>query len=212
MTVATRIRTREDPVVRRAQIVDEAIRIVGDRGYNGFTVQALAERCGLSNAGLLYYFGSKDRLLVAVLEAIEIREEEYLLPLIESARDGAGYKSGTQFSLLMAMVTRWVEQPEVARFTLVLQLEALDETHPAHIWFAELERQALEFLALLVDELTSDPHATARQLYALMNGIGHQWIRSKMSFDLLAEWEKAIRALLPSINDREVDAVLGRVK
>ena len=63
-----RKRVREDPKVRRSQIVDEAIRIIGEYGYYGFTVQALAERCQLSNAGLLHYFGNKDDLLLALLD------------------------------------------------------------------------------------------------------------------------------------------------
>ena len=69
-------RTRENPAIRRAQIVDEGIKIIGERGYNGFTIQALAERCSMSNAGLLHYFESKDALLLSLLDEIERREIE----------------------------------------------------------------------------------------------------------------------------------------
>jgi len=51
-----------NPEVRREQILEEAISILGRLGYHGFTIHELAERCGLSNAGLLYHFPSKDQL------------------------------------------------------------------------------------------------------------------------------------------------------
>jgi len=70
MRQATQKAAREEPSLRREQILDETIRILGEQGYHGFTIQELAKRCGLSNAGLLYYFGSKDLLLIAVLDEI----------------------------------------------------------------------------------------------------------------------------------------------
>ena len=66
----TRRRTREKPEVRRSRIIEEAFRIVGELGYRGFTVQGLAERCGLTNAGLLHYFGGKEDLLFAAMRHI----------------------------------------------------------------------------------------------------------------------------------------------
>ena len=38
---------------RRQQITDEATRIIGQRGYYGFSMQELADSCGLTVAGLL---------------------------------------------------------------------------------------------------------------------------------------------------------------
>ena len=76
MSQKVRTRTRNDPEVRREQILDEAIRIIGQRGYYGFTVQELAQRCGLTNGGLLYHFGSKEQLLIAVLEERNRRNAE----------------------------------------------------------------------------------------------------------------------------------------
>jgi AcrR family transcriptional regulator len=62
--------------VRRAAMLDEAICMLGEHGFNGLTVQGLAERCAISNAGLLYYFAAKDELLLAVLDEFELRERE----------------------------------------------------------------------------------------------------------------------------------------
>jgi DNA-binding transcriptional regulator YbjK len=39
MAAFARHRVREDPVVRKRQIVDEAMRVIGQQGFNGFTIQ-----------------------------------------------------------------------------------------------------------------------------------------------------------------------------
>lgn len=57
-------------------MLDEAICMLGEHGFNGLTVQGLAERCAISNAGLRYYFAAKDELLLAVLDEFELRERE----------------------------------------------------------------------------------------------------------------------------------------
>jgi AcrR family transcriptional regulator len=195
-------RRREDPAIRRAQIVDEAVRIIGERGYNGFTVQALAERCGLSNAGLLYYFGSKDQLLISLLEEVERRETGNVAPLADAALNESmtvEERSAWAFQILRTIVQGVVDRPEIGRFALVLQSEALDRAHPAHEWFAIRERAVLKLFTQLAAPLVEDPESRARQLVALMFGLEQQWIRADQDFDLLAEWEKAIAVILPSI-------------
>jgi AcrR family transcriptional regulator len=191
-------RRRESPAIRRALIVDEAIRFIGERGYNGFTVQALAEQCGLSNAGLLYYFGSKDQLLISLLDEVERRETENVAPLANERADGEGSPART-FQILRTIVKGFVDRPEIGRFALVLQSEALDRLHPAHEWFSIREKAVLKLFAQLASPLVEDPKSCARQLVALMFGLEQQWIRADQDFDLLAEWEKAIGMILPSI-------------
>src|SRR5262245_32077515 len=53
---------------RRAQILDVAITLIGKCGYYGVGLQELAHHCGLTKPGLLHHFGSKDQLLLALLE------------------------------------------------------------------------------------------------------------------------------------------------
>lgn len=205
-------RRRENPAIRRALIVNEAIRFIGERGYNGFTVQALAEQCGLSNAGLLYYFGSKDQLLISLLDEVERRETENVAPLANAAAnertDGEGLPARA-FQLLRTIVKGFVDRPEIGRFALVLQSEALDQSHPAHEWFSIREKAVLKLFTQLASPLVEEPESCARQLAALMFGLEQQWIRADQDFDLLAEWEKAIGMILPSIVS--VEAVADEV-
>lgn len=198
--MAGRSRIRENPVVRRAQILDQALRIVGELGYYGFTIHALAERCGISNAGLLYYFGSKDKLLLALLDELERRIELRLTPLVALAsRDAQSSKDAhaATAALLHAMAEHFTEDVPLTRFVAALQLESIHETHPAHDWFGDRERESIALFTRLASPWVEDDISAGRQLYALMHGIGQQWLRAGQSFDLLAQWDKAFRAILP---------------
>ena len=52
----------------RAAILDEALRLVSKAGLDGLTIGTLAEATDLSKSGLFAHFGSREDLLLAVLE------------------------------------------------------------------------------------------------------------------------------------------------
>jgi AcrR family transcriptional regulator len=196
---------RDNPEIRREQILDEAIRIVGERGYYGFTVQELAQRCGLSNAGLLYHFGSKDQLLLEMLQEFERRETEVLTPLTAlAAREAAPSESSGKalLDLLRTMVLRASTQPEMGRLYMVLQSETLDPAHPAHEGFRGREAITLNLFAKLVAPYVAEPRSSARQLLALMDGLAQQWVREDQGFDLIDEWDRALATVLPKLAGR----------
>ncbi len=160
-----RSRTRDNPDVRRAQILEEGLKLVGDHGFYGLTVQALAKRCGISNAGLLYYYGSKDKILLALLDELERRETEIMAPAVEagSLTKGGEARRASLVDILHLMVSRVVGQSSIGRFIIVLQAEALDHTHPAHDWFVERERLTLDLLTFMLEDVLPHPRSVARQ-------------------------------------------------
>jgi AcrR family transcriptional regulator len=176
---------------RRALIVDEAIRLIGERGYHGFGLQELAERCGVSKPGLLHHFGSKDRLLIAVLEARDI-DSELSVPM------GAENASGPDAirAALHAIVTRNVQRPELLRLFVTLRAEAINPAHPAHDYMARTEGAKLDILAMHLAASTPAPRVLARRLVAMISGLEEQWLREGMGFDLVAECDGALAHLL----------------
>ncbi|MEY2425514.1 MAG: hypothetical protein QOI61_1086 [Actinomycetota bacterium] len=52
---------------RREAIVEAALALFATHGYRGTSVEAVAEKVGISDAGVLYHFNSKADLLLAVL-------------------------------------------------------------------------------------------------------------------------------------------------
>jgi AcrR family transcriptional regulator len=75
---------------RRTQILESAAQVIGRRGLCDTRISDIAGVAGTSSALVLYYFGSKDRLLADALSFADARfyEESFAeLAGIESARD-----------------------------------------------------------------------------------------------------------------------------
>lgn len=184
--------------VRRQQIFDEAIEIIGQRGYRGFSLQELAQRCGLSNAGLLHHFPSKDQLLIALLNERDRRDYAALEEAGLHYRD----KDPTQipleslYQMLREVVVRDSNRPEIVRLYAVLRAESLDEDHPAEPFFVARAQRTLDELTRMLTPHCADPKATARQLIGFHGGLEEQWLREKRGFDLVAEWDRGAAMLL----------------
>lgn len=58
---------RRDGHLARERMLEEAMAAIAEDGLAALTMSALAKRLGTSGGHILYYFGSKDRLLLEVL-------------------------------------------------------------------------------------------------------------------------------------------------
>ena len=77
------MRKPKAPEANRARIVKAAIDEFASRGFKGASMDAIAARTHTTRALINYYFGSKEKLYIAVLERVyaEIREAETGLDL-----------------------------------------------------------------------------------------------------------------------------------
>ncbi len=197
-----RDRIRLPAAQRRRQIVDETTRLIGERGFWALSMQEVADACGLTVPGLLHHVGSKDGLLLAVLDH---RDEADFISLAEQLgvdlHDWQGPWPG-QVSLpeaCAALVRRNATQPEIVRLYSVLQAESLAPDHPAFTYFAERQQRALLGFAALAEDRTPDPMSLARQVMAMMDGLQIQWLRDPETTDLVAEWQAAARKLFANL-------------
>ena len=69
-------RPKQQTKDRHQEILDAAARVITDRGLAETRISDIADRCGVSPGLILYYFESKDRLLV---EALTYANDKYYL-------------------------------------------------------------------------------------------------------------------------------------
>src|SRR5215831_12665716 len=55
---------------RKEEILDAATRLFAERGYEGASMNDVAERVGMRKASLFYHFATKDALYEAVLDRL----------------------------------------------------------------------------------------------------------------------------------------------
>jgi TetR/AcrR family transcriptional regulator len=114
MTIAA-----EQPKPRKEEILDVATRLFAERGYEGTSMNDVAERVGMRKASLFYHFATKDSLYEAVLER--------LVASLQVALEEIYVSSGTYEDRLDAvtemLVTVLASHPYAARLLL---REAMD--------------------------------------------------------------------------------------
>ncbi len=90
----------------RAAILDEALRLVSKSGLDGLTIGTLADATGMSKSGLFAHFGSREDLLLAVLDH---GQQEFIEVVLKPA---LGKPRGVP--RLKAMFVNWLDWTESA--------------------------------------------------------------------------------------------------
>src|SRR5690606_188473 len=134
----SRARRRLPPAQRREEILAAATELIAARGFNGVPLEAFAAACGMTKAGLLHYFPSKEHLLIAVLERRDALDLAAVVGTWEPAPDPA-----TSRDLMTRLVRRNLTQRSLIQLYTVLSAEALDPGHPAHGYFRDRLRTSI---------------------------------------------------------------------
>jgi AcrR family transcriptional regulator len=166
--------------VRREQIIDAAVELFGEHGFRGTSVAAVADQVGVTDAGVLYHFGTKDELLLAVLDRLRGRQWGEMQTELQAA-----YLEGGLAGLrLVRYWGAWMENtPEENKVLLVLSAEHLTDDSAVNVYFAERYGWLLTSLAEAFEQAAKngdirrdvDAVLEASMLMAMMDGIRLQW-------------------------------------
>lgn len=201
MSIPKRDRNRLPAAERRKQIIEATGRLIAERGFWGLSMQDVADACGLTVPGLLHHVGSKDGLLVAVLDHRDAQDRRSLAALLGITVEEAATPGRVPLrEICSALVARNARQPEIVRLFAVLEAESLAPDHPAHDYFAARQRRAVEDFADAIKAeaepvFPDDAHRLARRIVAVMDGLQLVWLRDPAAVDLVAEWEAAAAVL-----------------
>jgi AcrR family transcriptional regulator len=81
----SRVERRRDR--RKAEIVRTATQLLCEAGYQGMSLEDVAEQTDIAKATLYHYFSGKDELVAAVLEALTVEVNRRLEEELEKVRD-----------------------------------------------------------------------------------------------------------------------------
>ena len=119
-------------VAKREEILTRALEVIAREGYSGASVKQLADAVGLSQAGLLHYFGSKEELFTEILrKRDEVDSAAYGL-----AADGSATHDDIRSGYL-GVIGHNAEVPGLVQLYARLSVDAADPQHPAHDFFVE---------------------------------------------------------------------------
>ncbi|MGW6566711.1 TetR/AcrR family transcriptional regulator [Streptomyces sp. NPDC054975] len=183
---------------KRQQILDAALAAYAEAGSRGVSVRDIAQRVGLTDAGVLHHFGSREALLAAVIEARDT-----------SAAEAYGPETVLWRTELLA---ENAATPGLVKLFLDIAAASADPDHPGHEFFTERYRRLREQIAALLvagpppglesaePDAGRDADWAARVLLAATDGLQLQWLLEP-SIDMAGDIGRLRDVLMDALGD-----------
>lgn len=147
-------RHRPETEERRQSIIEAAADVFGSKGTANGTLQEVADRVGMTRAGVLHYFGSKRGLLEAVLRNRDSSE-------VAEFDQGHLPRGAQAFRHLVETAELNASRPNVVRTFVTLSAESVTENNPGNTYFHErydgLRNELKERMQDMADEMGRGP-------------------------------------------------------
>lgn len=174
-------------LARQEQILEVAFDLFASNGVRQTTIAAVADGVGLSEAGVLHHFTSKEELLLAVLHRADAS-----FPDAEAFMAAPGGGIGS-LRRIYANAEVLVENPLLCRLRIVVGNEALASDGPARQYVKErLDNIRRSFSMMLREGVRRgefrpdiDVHRFATEIVAFMEGIQVQWLLDPEGVDIV---------------------------
>jgi AcrR family transcriptional regulator len=181
---------------RRQEIVEAAIEVFSAAGFRKGSLRDVADRVGLSQAGLLHHFPSKEHLLQAVLTWRDDTASAWLgdplpegIDLLRGMVELAAYNATT---------------PELVELHVIVSAEGTSTDHPIHGYFVDRYAYLLEILNRAFEHASAagqlrpgvDTASATRTLIALMDGLQVQWLLHRDDVDMAGDLRRYVQSLL----------------
>ncbi|MEU0312047.1 TetR/AcrR family transcriptional regulator [Nocardioides sp. NPDC006273] len=176
--------------------MESAFAAFGTVGYWNTTMAQIAQDCGVTRAGLLHHFATKESLLAAVLEH---RDEVNRMRFFDGSQEP---RSNPRDFLerMIALVEHNASQPGLVSLFAVLGAEATHPNHPANGYFHARYESVRSWIGAALEALAdagqlrddSDPVRAAIELTALLDGLQIQWLYQPTVIDMPAQFRARV--------------------
>lgn len=166
-------------VAKRDEILETALEVIARLGYRKTSIRDLSAAVGLSQTGLLHYFGTKENLFIEVLrKRDEVDSAAYV------GEDGGIGVDTDVIDVLTRVVRHNADVPGLVRLYTQFAAEATEQAHPAHEYFRERSEQFRSLVASAIRQQQStgelpdslDADRIAMLLMTAADGLQAQWM------------------------------------
>ncbi len=157
---------------RRQRILAVAERLLARNGWRNTSLAQIAREAGVTPAGLLHHFESKEQLLNAVLDARDVDDDTH------------ADRSGDLFEQIARVAERFERAPELVGTFTVLLVENIAPDAPLHDRLLERQRAATEIVTDIIRRGQRDGRyrqdfdaaIKAVEILAFVNGMETSWL------------------------------------
>ena len=166
---------------RRMQILHAAMGIGSKRGLASMTMDEVAQAAKLSKGLPFYYFGSKQKLHLAMIDLFSEGISGRVASIQQSDTDPQDMLRAVCWEFVSALTVRCTHPRILIEFWSM----ALRDREIAGK-LGSIRERMIEWIAQTLEHASvrsKEPGAAAQALYAALVGIASQWVLSKKAFD-----------------------------
>lgn len=157
---------------RKQRILAVAERLLARNGWRNTSLAQIAKEAGVSAAGLLHHFESKEQLLNAVLDARDFDDDSH------------ADRTGDLVTEICRVAERFDRAPELVGTFTVLLIENIAPDAPLHDRLLQRQRAAVDIVADIIRGGQTagryrndfDPAIKAVEILAFINGMETAWL------------------------------------
>ncbi|KUI27064.1 TetR family transcriptional regulator [Mycobacterium sp. IS-1742] len=157
---------------RRQRILAVAERLLARNGWRNTSLAQIAREAGVTPAGLLHHFESKEQLLNAVLDARDMDDDTH------------ADRTGDLFVQIARVAERFERAPELVGTFTVLLVENIAPDAPLHDRLLERQRAAVSIVTNIIrreqraGKYRQDLNAATKavEILAFVNGMETSWL------------------------------------
>lgn len=157
---------------RRQRILGVAERLLARNGWRNTSLAQIAKEAGVTTAGLLHHFASKEQLLNAVLDARDYDDDVH------------ADRSGNLADEITRVAERFQRAPELVGTFTVLLVENIQPDAPLHDRLLKRQQDARDIVADIIGRgqrsgryrTDFDAATKAVEILAFVNGMETSWL------------------------------------
>ncbi|WP_454295776.1 TetR/AcrR family transcriptional regulator [Salana multivorans] len=180
----------------REAILEAALEVFASSGYRAGSVASIAEKIGMTEAGIAYHFPTK----VALLDAVLIHRDERSREIAQVGEDAVTALRG-----VVRLARRLDSARGLVELYSVVSAEAVNPEHPAHQHFVRQREKSREIFGVAFAELAERgllaPGLPARLAADIcsshLDGVQVQWLLAPGDVDLPGQVELLLRQFVP---------------
>jgi AcrR family transcriptional regulator len=157
---------------KRVEILDAVLAVLAEKGYRNTSLRSIADAVGIESASIIYYFGSRERLLETVIDSWDSRTRATIAEHVDPIM---GWIQATRDNMRV---------PGLIQLYTAFAAESADAAHPSYVYirdrYARIIANGTRYLELHAERGTLRPgvvpERAAMRIVALIEGLQLQWL------------------------------------
>lgn len=190
---------------RRKQILEAALTIIAVDGFDQTSLSKISKAVGITDVGVLHYFGSMDDLMVEVLRQRDANDMATMTSSLSNLAVQIKQLAGNpekSLKQMLSITARNAKTPGLVELYAYMSVKASNPKSPAYKYFKHrggIERTMVgHAVRKLIKndhlDIGMEPEEMARIIQALLDGLQIQWLIDR-DVDMPDLAEKAIKLM-----------------